>query len=205
MTIIYSENNAAVDPTTTPQWRYEAIEALASEGNTRKPKHRQVDPSLEKYASELGRTGAFTSEAARVATKIFRADDEYRAEIEARVLAGESVNSIASHTKLPEQVIQDYEFLFFDVARFSEASDWLIRNTTGLKHQSGFGLNVVRLFWSHQALAGGTVVLDLLIKSFKANRQVTDKFASLFILKTRVACRWRYRVLYDKETDSSYY
>jgi len=183
MTIIFNEKAAATDPNATPQWRYEAIEALASEGNTRKPKHRQVDPVLEKYASELRKTGAFTNEAARVATKIFRADDEYRAEIEARVLAEESVSSIAAHTKLPEQVIQEYEFLFFDVRRFSEAEDWLVRNTTGLKHQSEYRVNDVRLFWGRQALEGGTVVIDELITSFKANRQVTDKFSLAVYLK----------------------
>ena len=186
----FNETAASVDPFMAPSWRHEAIKSLASKGDCRTIKRRGVDPPLRKYASELCKKGEFASEASRAAAKIYSDDSEFRAEIEARILANETVECIASHTTLPESVIQEFEFLFFDVRRFSGATDWLLRNTVGFEKMSGFAVNDVRSFWCYQSLACGTFILDELIRSFKKNRQVSDAFTMAVYLKKNSDVWW---------------
>jgi hypothetical protein len=100
------------------------------------------------------------------AYEMFTADGLNRWELEARLLAGQTDAEISARCGLPADAVAIYETIFFHV-RPCTASDYLIKHAVGRGVWCGFDNEEVRQFWAYCGLAGGPVVVDLVVDAFR--------------------------------------
>jgi hypothetical protein len=89
-------------------------------------------------------------------------DNVIRAEVEARLLAGERCQTITEKTCVPLEHLQVFARVFFDVSDRLHATDWLVDQVLG------FGpwrpcIPTEAQIWKWLALAGGPIVVDIVI------------------------------------------
>jgi hypothetical protein len=83
-------------------------------------------------------------------------------EIQARLLAAEPPKVISHKTAVGADVIAAYEKFFFDVSEFLGAIDWLLCDAVGLYDKP----ITEGLVWRYFAVAGGPLLVDLLVADF---------------------------------------
>jgi hypothetical protein len=108
------------------------------------------------------------------ACQIFQEDGLCRAEMEARILAGQSDAEIAVHCDLTQEIVDIYEKLFFSVRHRTTPSDWLLKHTVGPPHFTGFKDHHLRQLWAWFALHGVPEVLDQVIWAYYEELEHTD-------------------------------
>jgi hypothetical protein len=108
------------------------------------------------------------------AYQIFQEDGLCRAEMEARILAGQSDAEIAVHCDLTQEIVDIYEKLFFSVRHRTSPSDWLFKHTVGPPHFTGFKNHHLRQLWAWFALHGVPEVLEEVIGAYFVELQNTD-------------------------------
>ncbi|EDL59801.1 response regulator transcription factor [Gimesia maris] len=108
------------------------------------------------------------------ACQIFQQDCLSRAELEALILVGESDAEIAEYCDLSPEVVNVYEYLFFNVRHRDTPSDWLLKHTVGPPHFTGFKDHHLRQLWAWFALHGITEVLHEVIGAYYEELQNTD-------------------------------
>jgi hypothetical protein len=95
-------------------------------------------------------------------------------EVRARLLAGQTDAEIGARCALPSEVITWYESLFFAVRAHTEATKYLLSRTVGDGLYRGFREGEVGEFWAWAALAGGPVVVNVLVDALRAARKPGD-------------------------------
>jgi hypothetical protein len=184
------------DPFLTPAWRWKI--ALEHARLNRRPR-RWEDAAIKealRYLRECQR-----AQTARQLLKvkdrwpdltkahdIFVAGGVVRDELEARLIAGETFEVIATKSSTSAGVVAAFERFFFNVADALGAVDWMLCVVIGVYP----GLNrkpKERECWCYMALAGGPVFVDILIDDHLGRRN--PKFPNLHELaeKGRFAVR----------------
>lgn len=164
---------AAANPSKPLSWRWQAAKWIR--------KHPTVEYSIEDrlvlaaidYLSSNDRSRFPLIHTART---IFAAEGLARAEIETRILSGQSDAEIAERCRVPAELVTAYEHLFF-AARSRRTSDWVRSNTVGDACYRGFRNHELPQLWAWLALSGGPVIVDQVISVFRAAVQPGDKLA----------------------------
>ena len=99
--------------------------------------------------------------------------DWRRAELEARVLADQSIGEISSTMGVPFGVISAFEALFFDVRPRLEESSWIIYEVIGLRPEGPLQPQDVLAAWKYLGFLHGAPTLDALIAA--ADRTELEK------------------------------
>jgi hypothetical protein len=86
-------------------------------------------------------------------------------EIQARLLAGQSIDAIAGKVGIPARLVEIYERLFFHVSDALKASDWLFQQAVGI--YVGMRRAPTRgETWKYMALAAGPAAVDMLVADY---------------------------------------
>jgi hypothetical protein len=103
------------------------------------------------------------------ALAVFQANSLQRWELEARVLAGQTIAEIAIHCNLASGVVAAYRRLFFSVAKeYLDEPEWLARKMFRPRLLLTFRDNEVGRFWAWLGLTEGPVTLDAFVEAFHA-------------------------------------
>lgn len=161
--MLMTEEQARINPIVNPWWRWETAQQLAS-----KPARgrRSKDPLIRDAAQYLRSGDAQQFPAIHAAREIYEADGLERAEIEARILAGQSDEEIGERCHVSPHLVAVYHDLFFWVRDYLQ-TDWVIRNTVGMGRHVGFRDDEFRQLWAFEALAGGPLIVDLLKQGYQ--------------------------------------
>ena len=157
----------AFNPLRGPAWRWDRAEALVRSGG---PPLLWDDALIREAADYHRDLAAADTETKRAAVRgcwpgldaahaLFVSGDVQRDEIEARLLAGENIASIAGKTGVDETVIHWFQIYFFNVVDCLEAMDWLLYFVVKL----GTPPFTESKAWKWLALAGGVHAIDLVI------------------------------------------
>ena len=97
------------------------------------------------------------------AFELFRGDALDRAELESRILAGQSTAEIAQACGQPEPVVVTYSEVFFEVTSRINSKGWI--QYFAIAERGPLGLNgwSVPELWKFQGFWGGPIVVDALI------------------------------------------
>lgn len=90
--------------------------------------------------------------------------DYFRAELDARILADQSVSEISHAIDVPEGVITAYEALFFDVRRRLGARSWIIHNVLRDRCWVPFQAHDVMCVWKIFGYFYGPLAVDYLVQ-----------------------------------------
>ena len=148
--MLMTEEIARIDPRVMPCWRWETAQQLADDP-------RQItqsdDPLIQDAATYLSTDNELRFPAIHAAREIYEADGLERAEIEARILAGQSDAEIGKRCAHPPQLIAVYHDLFLWVRPFLR-TDWVVSKTVGPGRHVGFkdhelrqGVGTIRTGW----------------------------------------------------------
>jgi len=162
------------DPFIKPDWRWTNVKEASAVLKVLEYFRGKETPEFLEYVAQLRTTGDFHDRDARTARKIYEQNGLLRSEIEARIVAGETDEQIATKIGTSSQVIKLYESIFFFVRPYI-GTGWLVMNTIGLDPGFfGFKNNDLRPLWCKYALAGGPVIVDAFIDAFKRNKRTRD-------------------------------
>lgn len=90
-----------------------------------------------------------------------------RAEVQARLLAGQTDRQIAARCKIRPKLVGCFEQLHFAVRHCLRATDYLMIRAIGRGRWEGFRNDQVGEFWNWCALAGGVVAVDFFVDRLK--------------------------------------
>tara|TARA_R110002072_G_scaffold235696_1_gene393284 strand:- start:412 stop:1101 length:690 start_codon:yes stop_codon:yes gene_type:complete len=99
-------------------------------------------------------------------SQIFVEDGLRRAELEARILVGQTDAEIAELCKYAPELVQVYADLFFCVRDFPNAADWKLKYTVGKPHFYGYQDHNLRQMWNWFGLMGESLGLNYVIQSY---------------------------------------
>ncbi|WP_145265848.1 hypothetical protein [Calycomorphotria hydatis] len=108
------------------------------------------------------------------AREIYDADGLERAELEARILAGQSNMEIGEQCRHSPQLIGIYHDLFLWV-RPNLNTDWVTSNTIGIGPIRCIRHDELRKLWAWFAITGGPVAVDHVVAEFHRNFKPGDK------------------------------
>ena len=94
---------------------------------------------------------------------LFRADDEQRAEVEARVLANQPAAAIAEVCSLTTAALEMYESIFFDVRGHLREKDWLMSKAVRGCPAAFPGVPKKVVLWRWVTLFGGVPALEVVM------------------------------------------
>lgn len=151
------------DPFAPPRWKWEVAVQLFKQPDLKDVPEDQVTRDALSYL-KTGDTLQFPE--IHESIQIFKEDGLRRAELEARILVGQSDSEIAGFCKLAPEVVQVYADLFFCVREFPGASDWLRVHTVDKPHFNGDANHNLRQMWAWFALPKEPVLLNLVIQSY---------------------------------------
>ena len=160
-----------LDPFRGPDWRFE----IARQHHQQKTRPREWEdpliPELVRFLRHLdkGNTDQVSADLLR-AHAIYKAGGPVRDEVEARVLAGESLEAISCKTFVPIPVIAAFEPAFFHVRHCLNAIDGILLRVIRLRPDKPVTVGQV---WKYLAMAGGPHVLDVMVDHFH-NRPTDD-------------------------------
>ncbi len=146
-----------------PEWRWLRAEYLLATGRRRDPR---VDDAWVAHARAAiqNRGGAgSTAATVRAAHEIWAGDRSVKGELEARLLTVESLDRVAGRLARPAAVVEAYAEVFFAVRPMRAATDWLLTRAVGYSPLRGFTGPQPAAAWKLAALAGGPVLLDVVI------------------------------------------
>jgi len=169
--MLMTEELAQRDPFVRPCWRWETAQKLADDPG---PVTQSADPLIQDAATYLRTDDELRFPAIHAAREIYEADSLERAELEARILAGQSDSKIAQRCHVPPQLIAVYHDLFLWV-RGHLKTDWVLTKTVGPSRYDGFQDDELRQVWAFYALAGGPLIVDDVISSFRRNARPKDE------------------------------
>lgn len=164
------------DPFTPPDWR--ALDATRLAAGEKTKWAEEDDAAVQEYADFLRRAAVGQSDrqlvdeaeqsAMAIAHELYREHGLRRAEIEARLVAGQSDEEIAETCGVPPDVVAAYERLFCCIRYCRTATDYLLIHLVGPGVQIGFQDHEVGRFWTWMAMGDGPLVLDTFIRAFHA-------------------------------------
>jgi len=146
-----------------PEWRLLRAEYLLATGRRRDPR---VDDDWVAHArAAIQNRGGAASRAAtvRAAREVWAADPAVKGELEARLLTDEPLVRVAVRLALPATVVEAYTEVFFAVRPMRAATDWLLTHAVGYSSLRGFTGPQPAAAWKLAALAGGPVLLDVVL------------------------------------------
>lgn len=149
-----------------PWWRWEAAQHIR---DNPRDKRKTDDPHVLEALDYLN-SNQRQFPLVHTAHAIFEQDGLIRAEIEARILVGNSDAKIAEHCKVPPEVVATYETLFFTVRhlrRIARGTDWLYINTVGEAWCRGFQNRELRQFWAWFALDDDPNAVEEIISLYR--------------------------------------
>ncbi|QDT30015.1 hypothetical protein Enr10x_53740 [Gimesia panareensis] len=166
--------NATVqgNPFTPLSWRWEAAEQLFRQPDRNLAPHDQVTRDALAYLKNGDRMKSPKIHAAR---QISEEDGLRRAELESRILVGQSDWEIAEFCNLTPEVVQVYADLFFCVRDVPGGSDWKLRYAVGKPHFYGYQDHNLRQMWNWFGMTGQQEVLNLVIASYYAELKPGDE------------------------------
>jgi hypothetical protein len=185
----------ATDPFCPIDWRFQDAGNLAA--GKRLNWADDDDSLVVECAAYLKAMGSAASGPERVAVRarwlFIRAASELaekgslqRAEIQSRLLAGQTDEQIAEKCQVRPELVACFEQLFCAVRHALKATDYLITRTVGRAVQDGFKNDQVGEFWNWCALAGGVVALDFLVDRLRDVLGVDDQPTLMAYLGRRV-------------------
>ena len=151
------------DPFALPSWRWDVAEQLCNQLGLKVVPEDQVTRDALSYL-KTGDRQKFPE--IDISYQIFKEDGLRRAELEARILVGQSDSEIAGLCKLTPAVVQVYADLFFCVRDIPGGSDWKLKHAVGKPHFHGYQDHNLRQMWNWFGLTGQTEVLNWVIKSY---------------------------------------
>ncbi|QDU21792.1 hypothetical protein [Urbifossiella limnaea] len=146
-----------------PEWRWLRAEYLLATGRRR---DRRIDDAWVSHArAAIQNRGGAASRAAtvRAAHEIWAGDPAVKGELEARLLTDEPLDRVAVRLALPAALVEAYAAVFFAVRPMRAATDWLLTHAVGYSPLRGFTGPQPAAAWKLAALAGGPVLLDVVI------------------------------------------
>ncbi|HBL45858.1 MAG TPA: hypothetical protein DDZ90_20970 [Planctomycetaceae bacterium] len=151
------------DPFALPSWRWDVAEQLCNQPGLKAVPEDQITRDALSYL-KTGDRQKFPE--IQTSYQIFKEDGLRRAELEPRILVGQSDSEIAGFCKLTPAVVQVYADLFFCVRDFPGGSDWKLKHAVGKPHFHGYQDHNLRQMWNWFGLTGQTEVLNWVIKSY---------------------------------------
>ncbi len=155
------------DPFRTPDWRWQLARRLLKRGQ--RPRHDDDQIRLILRYQRALTIGSANPPRQPAPWKDLASAHHLREhagvitdEIEARLLAAQTFESIATNTGVIPCVLRAYEATFFNVADSLSAFDWLLLNVLQM-HTWVVGKPTRAQTWKWIALAGGAVLLDMVI------------------------------------------
>ena len=112
-----------------------------------------------------------------------------RAEVQARLLAGQTDRQIAARCKIRPKLVGSFEQLHFAVRHCLRATDYLQKQVVGSCRWEGFKSNQVAEFWSLCALGGGVVAVDFFVGRLKDVLRPGDQPSLLAYFDRRIPLR----------------
>lgn len=166
--------NATVkgNPFAPPSWRWEAAEQLFDQPDCNEAPHDQVTRDALAYQKTGDRLKYPEINSAH---QIFEEDRLRRAELESRILVGQSDLEIAEFCNLTPEVVQVYADLFFCVRDVPGGSDWKLKYAVGKPHFYGYRDHNLRQMWNWFGLTGESLVLNHVIQSYYAELKPDDE------------------------------
>lgn len=166
--------NATVkgNPFTPLSWRWEAAEQLLRQSDRNLDPHYQVTRDALAYLKTGDR---LKYPEIHTAHQIFEEDRLRRAELESRILVGQSDLEIAEYCNLTPEVVQVYADLFFCVRDFPGAFYWQLKHAVGRPHFYGYQDHNLRQMWNWFGLTGQQKVLNWVIQSYYAELKPGDE------------------------------
>lgn len=146
-----------------PEWRWLRAEFLAATRRRRDPRIDDdwvVDARTTLRNRGCGQPKVAAVEAAR---EIWTGDPAVKGELEALLLTAEPFDRVAGRFGLPASVVEAYAAVFFAVRPMRRATDWLLTRAVGYSPFRGFTGPQPAAAWKLAALAGGPVLLDVVI------------------------------------------
>ena len=164
----------------SPSWRWELAERIFA--GTEPPSSDAIIRSAVRFLAEAstnsrGNPECPTVTAVAAAAEIYGQLDLRQAEINARLLAGQSDQEIAERCGVAAEVIAAYAHLFLDVRGSLSAVSWLQVHVLGSGPHRGFRDHELAEWWAQQALVGGPRWLDHLISTYRAVTTPSDPLA----------------------------
>ena len=151
------------DPFAPPRWKWDVAKQLFKQPDLKDVPEDQVTRDALNYL-KTGDTLQFPEIDESI--QIFKEDGRRRAELEARILVGQSDSEIAGFCKLTPSVVQVYADLFFCVRDIPGGSDWKLKHAVGKPHFHGYQDHNLRQLWAWFALMKEPVILNLVIQSY---------------------------------------
>jgi hypothetical protein len=155
-----------------PSWRWRRAEKLAAAGN--EPSFLDDEQTVAgwRYGRDIAGHGDQPRQAdadrhplLAAAHSIYVQNRPDRWQIEARLLTGATVESVAQRVGIGADVVQAYTELFFDVANHLNARDWISACAVGVGPWGLWDPNESNI-WRWSAYHGGEIVLDLLVADY---------------------------------------
>jgi hypothetical protein len=175
------------NPSSPPAWRWELAGKIVRGDHV---DGRMVDATVEAAArlrAELegsepsGRFAARESPLSLArAHELYQESGLRRAEVEARLVAGQSDEQIGDKCGVAPEVVAMYAQVFCDIRQSLSAGDYIQVHLIGPGAHGGFHDHEVGRFWASIALGGGPAVLDQMIEVFHAARR-SDQPAGLSV------------------------
>ncbi len=162
-----------IDLYRSPCWRWQVAGKIARgecAGTTEPDPYLQAAIRMQ-TAIENGRrprAKSLLEKSVLEARKIHEADDLPRAEIEARIVAGQSNEDIRQCTGIAAEVIEAYAEVFLDVRDRLSATDYLQVQLLEFQQFRGFTNDELRPLWITVAMDAGLAILDEFIRAFRA-------------------------------------
>ena len=162
------------DPFCPIDWRAQDASNLVA---GKKTKWADGDPIVTEYADFVRMVRDSESDQRRVrqlwptismAHEIAHQNNPRRWELEARILAQQSDEEIATRLGLPPEAIGMYEQLFFSVRHCLGSYMYIAEQTIGSGRWNGFGDHELGRLWMACGYYGNAVVLEALIDAFYA-------------------------------------
>ena len=145
-----------------PEWRWLRAEYLVATGCRRDARIDDDWVDLARAAIE-GRSRSKKSGDVHAARGVWAGDVSARAELEALLLTDEPIDRIAERFHISTAVVEAYAEVFFAVRPMREATDWLLARAVGYSAIRGFTGPLPGAAWKLAALAGGPVLLDVVM------------------------------------------
>lgn len=164
------------NPFRRPDWRWQLASEIASGELSRRHGLDDATKSAIAFRRCRGQSDAYPRRrrkglhdaAIAAAFEMHKVGGLAEWEVRARLLAGQSDAEIAAQCNLPEETVNLYGQLFFDVRPHLHAWVWVSSQVFGQRLRHGFGDDEIGLIWQAIGYFGGTIILDAVIAATKA-------------------------------------
>tara|TARA_R110002111_G_scaffold108086_1_gene166719 strand:- start:6210 stop:7064 length:855 start_codon:yes stop_codon:yes gene_type:complete len=160
-----------INPFTPPCWRWDVAKEIIKQPEESYVPEDQVTKDAVSY---LRTQDEAQFPEIHAASQIYQEDGLSRAELEARILVGQSDAEIAGYCDLTTEVVSVYAKLLYCVRERITGSDWLLKHAVGEPHFFGYKNHNLRQLWAWFALQGLPVILDEVIRTYHEELKPTD-------------------------------